>query len=1008
MIYTRPILLFFFFFVSIISFSQEVMRIPLTRKLTLANGLSSFNIRKIVQDRYGFIWIATQEGLNRYDGRQFTLYTNGSKTKHQLLGSDVWSMAEDSSRNSLWVITAYGGLNAIDLQTGIVTRAIKIIIGADAFPNDWLRCVAVCGGKIWIGTSDGLCIYDPDKNSFTRMEPLPFLKDIKFPFTIDNLYVDIFSNIWTFIGNYGVVIYSGITGKVINKIIYSELQLEMNPDPRQFYNILEVSDNSLLAGTRFGFRQIHYDVKYHFTIRKGLPSGLLVNSPLAVKGSGIDRKGQLWFSSGGALFKTDPQFQNITRLEDATGRIEGDWLSSIYTFCFDEQDNIWMGTQNGVIYMHNSKPAFVPYSESKDQKARIDHPYYLYPDNDSVLYICGTDNFQEFNLRNSSIRVIDKGKLFYFFTRLHNSTAFVSNDNGTYIYQPPGKLLPLESQFSELAALGKETINSIVFANDSIILFGSETASGYFKWNVSQHYLKLIVPDLPESIVKKNGLNTLYKDGQGFTWVLFDNSISIYDAVKGTSKDFQITNPEKNLPLSIFFDMCEARGDYWIAAYGTGIVQLDRDHQIKKIFSLADGLNNTGIYKIFSIGDSSLYFTTNNGLSVLNLNSKKIKTYLEIDGLHSNSFEESVGIYKNDLIYAGGIGGFTIVSPKDIFFNKYKPEIYVSNIQVKMLDGEFDTSNLLLQSVSIPQNYTQVTVSFSAINFVAPEKTVFYYKINEISNEWINLGAQNFVNLIGLKPGNYSFQLKAANEEGIMSEVKTIMLEFHPKWFQTRSFKILLILLGAAIVYAIYKARINQLKKEKEIRTHLASDLHDDLGSTLNSVKVYANMAMIEKENSRYLEKIKESTQEAITGVRDIIWILDDKKDSLDDLLTRISLFAAPVCDAAHISFHSQLSDSLRNYKLGKEEKRNLYMIIKEAVNNSVKYAKGSSIRVIIDTKEARVAIKVADDGIGFEIGKVVEGNGLKNIMRRSTEIGYQASIHSAPGVGTTIQLIKN
>lgn len=166
-------------------------------------------------------------------------------------------------------------------------------------------------------------------------------------------------------------------------------------------------------------------------------------------------------------------------------------------------------------------------------------------------------------------------------------------------------------------------------------------------------------------------------------------------------------------------------------------------------------------------------------------------------------------------------------------------------------------------------------------------------------------------------------------------------------------------------------------------------------------------MALLEKDNESYLEKIKESTQEAITGVRDIIWVLDDKKDLLDHLLTRIRTFTAPLCEAHHISFQQQLNDSLLNYKLGKEEKRNLYMIIKEAVNNSVKYAKGKSIYLTIEHAQNKLTIKVGDDGIGFEKDKITEGNGLKNIMNRAIEIGYKATIISQPGHGTTIQLEK-
>ena len=334
--------------------------------------------------------------------------------------------------------------------------------------------------------------------------------------------------------------------------------------------------------------------------------------------------------------------------------------------------------------------------------------------------------------------------------------------------------------------------------------------------------------------------------------------------------------------------------------------------------------------------------------------------------------------------------------------------MYISNIIIETQAGQQEISDLEMKSVILPRNLLQATVYFSALNYSNPKRTTYNYRIKGQHNEWVKLGTQNFVNLIGLKPDDYILQVKAFNEDGLASEIKEIQLVFLPKWYQTTWFKILLIVLVVGIAYALYKIRINQLKKEKEIRTHLASDLHDDLGSTLNSVKVYANMAMLEKENNKYLEKIKESTQEAISGVRDIIWILDDKKDSMEHLVTRISLFAVSLCDAGGISFHSQLSESLRNYKLGKEEKRNLYMIIKEAVNNSIKYAKGTLIHLAIDNKENKLTIKIVDDGIGFEKDKITEGNGLTNIMNRSIQIGYKATIISQPGQGSTIQLEKS
>ena len=163
----------------------------------------------------------------------------------------------------------------------------------------------------------------------------------------------------------------------------------------------------------------------------------------------------------------------------------------------------------------------------------------------------------------------------------------------------------------------------------------------------------------------------------------------------------------------------------------------------------------------------------------------------------------------------------------------------------------------------------------------------------------------------------------------------------------------------------------------------------------------------MEKNNTTHLEKIKEATQSAITGVKDIIWVLDDKRDTLDHLLTRINQFAKPFCEAAGISFKQQIDENLDNYKLGKEEKRNLYMIIKESINNSIKYADCSTIELAIKNIGGKLHISIADNGKGFDKNKITSGYGLKNIMHRSQEIGYSASINSSPGNGSIILLEK-
>jgi len=172
-------------------------------------------------------------------------------------------------------------------------------------------------------------------------------------------------------------------------------------------------------------------------------------------------------------------------------------------------------------------------------------------------------------------------------------------------------------------------------------------------------------------------------------------------------------------------------------------------------------------------------------------------------------------------------------------------------------------------------------------------------------------------------------------------------------------------------------------------------------------VKVYANIASIEKDNKQYLEKINENTQEAISSLRDIIWVLDEKKDTLEHLLNRVSYFALPLCDANHIQFLLQVDNSVFSTLLEREEKRNLFMIIKEAINNSLKYSACKSITLSLSRDNKKLVILISDDGNGYSKHVMNEGHGIKNILRRSSEIHYKTKIDSINGKGTTIRLEK-
>lgn len=197
---------------------------------------------------------------------------------------------------------------------------------------------------------------------------------------------------------------------------------------------------------------------------------------------------------------------------------------------------------------------------------------------------------------------------------------------------------------------------------------------------------------------------------------------------------------------------------------------------------------------------------------------------------------------------------------------------------------------------------------------------------------------------------------------------------------------------------------IRQRNETQRMRVKLASDLHDDLGSLLNSVHIYTELALIKGETS-YLYKIKESTEEAINGIRNIIWQLDDHDNTFSNLVSRITDFASPLCQAKNINFKMEMTKEAFTYQLSEEEKRNLYLIIKEAVNNSIKYASAKLIQVVIGIEKDKPVINIKDDGKGFQSASTRHGNGIRNMKARAAWLHYDLLIQSL--LGTSIQLQK-
>ena len=977
------------------------------RHYSLADGLSSYKVVKVLQDRFGFMWIATQDGLNKFDGKAIIIYNKSAGKKRLLSGNDITDMVEDTSRNILWVISSYGGLDGIDLKTGNVNYSLAVAESSSEFSHGWLKCLTICKDELWIGTFDGITVYSQSEHVFKRHVPIPFQKRKNYGFDINLLFKDEYDHVWVFIENYGLAIYSAGLQSVIAFYDLSALHLSNEYLYKQFNAVKKTAEDELLLATDYGIRKIIFNSK---GLQKTVDYEIPGTANKEIRSFDLDGEGNLFFATNDDLFKVNLRSRVLTLVKDVNKSDQGRWKSSINSVFVDTQNNLWLGTLQGFEVAAKTQSPFMSYFQSADLRVRINRAYFIYPYNDSTEYVCAEDGLYRVDNSTNNIKQIKKGIPFSFMFRHPDGSIIASTENQLSVFRPPDQFTAIEKVYPELAGLGSEAINSAVSWGDSLFFIGSELGNGVFVWNYKNRVLRQInstsYPSLNSDIV-----NAIYKDSMNKIWILSDNSFAVYDPVSNKIENHTITNPFTGKPLNLFFDVCETTDSYWLASYGTGILQLDKNYQIKKIISTNEGMTNAGVYKIFPVNDTVLYVTSNNGLSKINIPDFSIFNYFEKDGLHSNAFEELCGIYKFGKIYAGGPNGFTIVNPKYFTYSTIPPTLYIHQVAMETKSGRSDTSDLFLKSVKLPSNIFQATVHFLGINYFNPERTMYSYRIKEQNMRWVELGHQNTLQLIGIPPGTYTLQVKAANEYGVWSEPVNLEVIALPKWYQTWWFRSSAILVVMAVVYSFFRIRINQLKKFFKLRTKISQDLHDEIGSTLTSISILSKVSEsnIEKDKtkaSELLKKITEQSQNIQQNMSDIVWSIRPDNDKMENLVIRMREYLGQTAEARNLIVEFYADEKVLKKNLSMQQRQHVFLIFKEAVNNAVKYSQGKKISVFLGKKDIHIKLLIADDGLGFDPGKITSSSGLKNMQDRAKELKGTLSVKSSPGSGTQVELL--
>lgn len=310
-------------------------------------------------------------------------------------------------------------------------------------------------------------------------------------------------------------------------------------------------------------------------------------------------------------------------------------------------------------------------------------------------------------------------------------------------------------------------------------------------------------------------------------------------------------------------------------------------------------------------------------------------------------------------------------------------------------------------------NYTenQVSFQFASLNYFRNQENQYAYKLDGVDKAWVYCGNRRFTSYANLAPGNYTFHVKASDHTGTWNEAGTeVKFIIAAAWWNSWYFRFFIVFLSFGLIYLFYLYRLKQANKLQEIRNRIARDLHDEVGSNLSSISIFSEVAQSKvgldaKEIKPLLNKITSYTQSSMEAISDIVWVINAQNDRFENILVRMRTLAAETLENLGCTFELHADDSLFKTKIGMEDRKNLYLVFKEALNNIAKYSKCKHVVISFYQMHHLLFLKIKDDGIGFDIKQVKKGNGLHNMMKRAEALHGKLEIHSEKELGTTILL---
>ncbi|SHJ16998.1 ligand-binding sensor domain-containing protein [Hymenobacter daecheongensis DSM 21074] len=989
------------------------------RTLSSAHGLSENSVHCMAQDRRGFLWLGTQDGLSRYDGTQFRVFRHDPQQLGSLSSNYVLALALDQ-QGRLWVGTG-GGLGCYNPLTERFRTFLHHPDSSGSLADNFVR--AVFGdrqGRLWVGTEGGLQRFDPQTGRFQLFRPRPAPPQDAHLNSIRAIAQDRQGRLWV-----------GTGAGQLSQVNPAAGTLE--PAARW---VAGSAITALCADTRGGLLWVGTEAHglallpadggapRFFRPQPQVPASLPGNMVRAIW---QDARGRLWVGTNNGLARYEPvtaSFYTSRHQPGVPQSLADDVVLSLFQ---DRSGLLWAGTEGGLSTFEGRPGAFRPvpgagpaagpvWAVSEDRQGRV------WVGTETAGLVC----YDPATNRSTRFRhdPQDPGSLSEDFVR---ALCFDARGRLWIGTQSQGLdcLEPGASRFrhyrhaaGQPSSLADDFIRSISSDRQGHLWIGTEGGLTRLEPDAGRFTTFRQRPNDPRSL-SNNFVRAVLQDRRGQLWVgTGGGGLCRFNPVTGRFTTFRA---DARVPggLSSNFVRClleDHAGRLWVGTEGGGLCRLD-DAAAGRFttFRETQGLPNDVVYGIVEDEQHTLWLSTNEGLARFRPATGQFHTFDVRDGLPHNEFNAGAyGRGHDGQLYFGGQMGLVRFWPAAVRTNAVPPVVVLTGFRKFNQPVALDTSITERRSVVLgPKDYF-FSLQFAALDFRLPDKNRYAYRLENFDPDWVQAGARHEATYTNLDPGTYTFRVRAANNDGVWNpRGAALVVVVQPPWYGTWWFRILASWTVFGVLFLLYQLRIRQVLALEQVRHNIARDLHDDMGSTLSSISILSQIARNHQRQHRpeqaaaVLEQIGESSHRMLDAMDDIVWTINPAHDSLADVMARMRGFASDVLEVRGIDLHFRTDPSVAGLKLTMRARREFFLLFKEAVNNLAKYAQCQQATIALTYEQRRLVLLVQDDGIGFDPAGPAQGggNGLTNMHARAAALHGQLTICTAPGQGTTLRL---